>query len=185
LYDTVLRAERECVAACVPGRRYRDIHDLAGAILCEGLVDAGLLKGDPAQLSERRVHTLFMPHGVGHLIGLDVHDMEDFGDLAGYAQGRERRPEFGDKFLRLDRDLAPGMGLTIEPGIYIVAAIWEEQSLTKPFADYINFDVVKGLVDAQFGGIRLEDNIVVTEDGYENLTNVPKERKEIEKLISG
>lgn len=161
LYDTVLRAERESMAACVPGRRFRDIHDLAARILCEGLVEADLLRGDPAELVARAAHTLFFPHGLGHLLGLDVHDMEDFGDLAGYAKGRDRRSEFGNKFLRLDRDLAPGMTVTIEPGLYIVPAIWGNAELTASFEDSVNRSAIEALIKDQFGGIRIEDDVHV------------------------
>lgn len=165
LYDTVLRAQRAAIAACLPGARYRDVHDVAAKIICEGLVTAGLLRGDPAQLAERRAHTLFFVHGIGHLIGLDVHDMEDFGDVAGYAPGRQRRTPFGDKFLRLDRDLAPGMALTIEPGIYIVPAIWEHPELPVPFADVVNRGAVEQLLAGGFGGIRIEESIIIGEPG--------------------
>jgi Xaa-Pro aminopeptidase len=122
----------------VPGRRFRDVHDLSARVICTGLVAAELLRGDPAELAARTAHALFYPHGVGHLIGLDVHDMEDFGDLAGYAAGRVRRPEFGNKFLRLDRDLTAGMCVTIEPGIYLVPAIWQRDDLVRPLADVVN-----------------------------------------------
>ncbi|MCG3138878.1 MAG: Xaa-Pro aminopeptidase [Phycisphaerae bacterium] len=165
LYDTVLRAMREAIAACQPGVRYRDVHDLAARIICEGLVDAGLLYGRTQDLAERRAHTLFFPHGVGHLIGLDVHDMEDFGDLAGYAAGRTRRSGMGDKFLRLDRDLAPGMAVTIEPGIYFVPAIWSREDLVKPFADCVNRPLVDSLLQVRFGGIRIEQTIVIRQQG--------------------
>ena len=161
IYDTVLRAEREAIAACVPQARFRDIHDLAARVICEGLVEADLLRGDPAELAARRAHTLFFTHGLGHLIGLDVHDMEDFGDLTGYAPGRERRTGFGDKFLRLDRDLQPGMTVTIEPGVYIVPAIWDNTELTGPFADAINRRLIETLIKENFGGIRIEDAVHV------------------------
>ncbi len=174
LYDTVLRAQREAIAACVPGRRFRDIHDLAARVLAAGLVEAELLRGDPADLVSRRAHTLFFTHGLGHLIGLDVHDMEDFGeDLVGYAPGRTRRPEFGNKFLRLDRDLAPGMTVTIEPGLYLVPAIWENDELTAPFSDVVNRRSVETLLKERFGGIRIEDTVCVrdvTARGPEVLT---------------
>ncbi|MCH7591520.1 MAG: aminopeptidase P family protein [Planctomycetes bacterium] len=186
LYDTVLRAEREAIAACVPGRRFRDIHDLAGRIICEGLVEADLLRGDAAELSARGAHTLFFPHGLGHLLGLDVHDMEDFGDLAGYAKGRERRPEFGNKFLRLDRDLAPGMTVTIEPGIYIVPAIWENDELTAPFADAVNRPAIEALIKDQFGGIRIEDDVHIRagDAGPEVLTaDLPKDADAVAALV--
>jgi Xaa-Pro aminopeptidase len=161
LYDTVLRAEQAAIAACVPGRRYRDVHDLAARVLCEGLVEADLLRGDPEELVARHAQTLFFVHGVGHLIGLDVHDMEDFGDQAGYAAGRTRRPEFGNKYLRLDRDLEPGMAVTIEPGLYLVPDVWKEQGLIEPFADVVNRPLVDRLLAEPFGGIRIEDTICV------------------------
>lgn len=189
LYDCVRRAHRAGVDACVPGNRYREIHDLAGSIICEGLVDAGLLRGQAGELLERRAHTLFFPHGVGHLIGLDVHDCEDFGDLAGYPAGRRRRAHFGDKFLRLDRDLEPGMVVTIEPGIYLVPEIWSEESLVAPFADCVNRDAVAALLRMPFGGIRLEDTVSVRDraaGGPENLSAaLPIDADEVARLVRG
>ncbi len=161
LCGTVVRAKEQAIAACVPGTRYRDVHDLAAKVICEGLVEAGLLTGDPAELTARKAHTLFFTHGLGHLIGLDVHDMEDFGDLAGYASDRERRPDFGDKSLRLDRDLEPGVALTIEPGLYLVPAIWRNDEFLAPFADVINKPAIEALVADGFGGIRMEDTVCV------------------------
>ncbi len=187
LYNVVLTAERAGVAACVPGARYRDIHDLAALKICEGLVETGFLRGDPASLLERRAHTPFFPHGVGHLIGLDVHDMEDFGDLAGYPAGRTRREGLGDKFLRLDRDLEPGMTVTIEPGIYFVPAIWQRDDLVGKFADCVDRAKVDALLEAGFGGIRLEDDILVrAEGGPENLTqDLPIEANDVLKAMRG
>ena len=161
LYDTVHRAEQAAIAACRPGARYRDVHDVAARVICEGLVHAGLLRGDPATLFEQGAHTLFFTHGVGHLLGLDVHDMEDFGDLAGYAPGRTRRPEFGNKFLRLDRDLEPGMVVTIEPGIYLVPQIWQDHTLAGRYPDAVNRLLVERLLGEHFGGIRIEDDVHV------------------------
>jgi Xaa-Pro aminopeptidase len=91
--------------------------------------------------------------------------MEDFGDLAGYAPGRTRRPEFGSKYLRLDRDLAPGMTVTVEPGIYLVSAIWEYDALVRPLADVVNRPKVDALLRDRFGGIRIEHTICVRADG--------------------
>ncbi len=171
LYDAVLMAMRAAIDACVPTTRYREVHDIAGRTLCTGLVDIGLLKGDPLELAGRYAHTLFFPHGVGHLIGLDVHDMEDFGDLAGYAPGRSRRQEFGNKFLRLDRDLEPGMCVTIEPGFYMVPAIWETAEIWEPFKDAVNRPMVEELLASRFGGIRIEETVAVrAADGPEILT---------------
>ena len=170
LYQTVERALNESVRQCVPGMRFRDIHDHSARIICEGLVEAELLKGKPAELAARCAHTLFYPHGLGHLIGLDVHDMEDFGDVAGYAPGRKRRTEFGNKFLRMDRDLEPGLCLTIEPGIYLVPAIWACDELVRPLADAVNRSKVDALLESNFGGIRIEHYLCVqdkTADGPE------------------
>jgi len=165
LYEVTLRALNEAVAACMPGRRYRDVHDLSARVICAGLVEAELLHGDPAELAARTAHALFYPHGVGHLIGLDAHDMEDFGDLAGYAPGRTRRPEFGNKYLRLDRDLEAGMTVTVEPGIYVVPAIWATDELVRPLADVVNRSKVDALLRGQFGGIRIEHTICVRDHG--------------------
>jgi len=187
LYEAVLNAQRAAIAECLPDRRYRDVHDRAALVLCEGLVEARVLRGKPADLAARGAHTLFFTHGVGHLIGLDVHDMEDFGDLAGYAPGRVRRKEFGSKFLRLDRDLTPGMTVTIEPGIYLVPAIWRRDDMTRPFRDVVNRSVVDSLLDSRFGGIRIEDTVHVcgdSDDGPEVLTAaLPSDIAEVECIL--
>jgi Xaa-Pro aminopeptidase len=185
LYETVLRANREACAASVPGRRWREIHDLAARVICAGLVQAELLRGDPAALAARHAHTLFFPHGLGHLIGLDVHDMEDFGDLAGYAPGRTRAREFGTKFLRLDRDLEPGYCVTVEPGIYLVPSIWEYEDLVRPFADVVDRPKVDALLRDQFGGIRIEHTIAVrAAGGPEILTEaLPTDPDDVLKLL--
>ncbi len=166
LYDTVLRANAEAVAACVPGRRFREIHELAARVICEGLVQAELLRGDPGELVARRAHTLFFPHGLGHLIGLDVHDMEDYGEeLVAYAPGRKRSAEFGTRFLRLDRDLEPGYCVTIEPGIYLIPAVWDNAELAGPLADVTNRPKIEALLKDRFGGIRIEHTVAVRASG--------------------
>ncbi len=183
LYNVVLHAQEQAVAACKPGARFRDIHDLAARCTCEGLVEVGLLKGDPEALWERRAHTLFFTHGLGHLMGLDVHDMEDYGDVAGYAPGRTRREGFGDKYLRLDRDLQPGYVVTIEPGFYVVPVIWRNEAMVAPFADCVNRGLVDELLKSEFGGIRIEDDVLVTADGMESLTvALPKDADAIEAM---
>ncbi len=185
IYETVLRAEREAIVSCAPGKRFRDIHDQAAQTICEGLKDVGILRGEPIALLERKAHTLFFPHGLGHLIGLDVHDMEDFGDQAGYAPGRTRRTAFGDKFVRLDRDLQRGMTVTIEPGIYFVPAIWRNEDLSGPFADCVNRPVVEELLEQRFGGIRIEDTVHVRADyGPEILTaDLPTDPNQVAELV--
>ncbi|MGB0715062.1 MAG: aminopeptidase P N-terminal domain-containing protein [Phycisphaerae bacterium] len=186
LYEVVLRAERSCVEACVVGRRYREIHDLAARVITEGLVDLGFLRGSVDSLMERRAHTLFFPHGVGHLLGMDAHDLEDFGDLAGYASGRVRREGFGDSALRLDRDLEAGMVVTIEPGLYLIPAVWESESVSGAYADCVDRSKVDALLSASFGGIRIEDDVVVTSGAPEILTSaIPSSVADVEAALTG
>jgi Xaa-Pro aminopeptidase len=131
-------------------------------VLARGLVDLRILHGDPDGLVERGVHALLFPHGVGHLLGLDVHDMEDLGDRAGYARGRSRSPQFGLGYLRLDRDLQPGMVVTIEPGLYLVDAILDDETLAGPFIRDRSFDRERLRDFADVRGIRIEDDVLCT-----------------------
>src|SRR6185295_8753615 len=156
------------IAAVKPGVRYRDLHLLAATEMAEGLVALGILRGDPAELVADGVAYLLFPHGVGHLLGLDVHDMEDLGDRAGYAPGRARSTEFGLRYLRLDRDLAPGMAVTIEPGLYIVPAILADARLTARAGDRLDRARLAQFDDVR--GIRIEDDVLVTAGGSEVLT---------------
>lgn len=168
LYEVVLAAHDACIARVAPGVEFREIHFLAATELAAGLVDLGILKGKPEDLVARDAHALFFPHGVGHLLGLDVHDMEDLGDLAGYAPGRERSDRFGLCFLRLDRPLQAGMVVTIEPGFYQVPAILEDPQRRSAYRDCVNWDRLAQFRDVR--GIRIEDDVLVTEAGCEVLT---------------
>ncbi|MCB9704747.1 MAG: aminopeptidase P family protein [Myxococcales bacterium] len=176
LYELVLAAQKEAIAGVRPGARYRDLHLLACRVIARGLVDLGILRGDPDGLVERGAHALFFPHGLGHLLGLDVHDMEDLGDRAGYAAGRARSRQFGLAYLRLDRDLAPGMLVTIEPGIYIVPAILADRELCGPFDADGTLDRARLAAFADVRGIRIEDDVLCTSGAPEVLTaSIPKE----------
>jgi Xaa-Pro aminopeptidase len=184
IYDVVFAANRAAIAKVAPGVRYRDVHFEAGRTIVRGLVDLGILRGDVDGLVERGAYTVFFPHGVGHLLGLDVHDMEDLGDRAGYAPGRARSKRFGDAYLRLDRDLAPGMAVTIEPGFYQVPAILRDEALTAPIARDLDRDVLARYADVR--GIRLEDDVLVTATGAENLTRgIPIEAPAVEAWMRG
>jgi Xaa-Pro aminopeptidase len=168
VYEIVLAAHDACIAMIQPGAEYRDIHLTAAKTVTEGLVALGILKGDVATLMERSAHGLFFPHGIGHLLGLDVHDMEDLGDLAGYAPGRKRSSDFGMQYLRLNRPLQAGMTLTIEPGFYQVPAILENRDRRATFADCVNWERLADFADVR--GIRIEDDVLVTETGCRVLT---------------
>ncbi len=182
IYDIVLSAQVAAIAAVAPGVRYRDLHLKASRVICAGLVEEGLLSGDLDGLVERGAHALFFPHGVGHLLGLDVHDMEDLGDRAGYAPDRTRSTQFGLAYLRLDRDLVPGMAITIEPGIYFVPQILHNPTLTKPLGNDFHPDRLAAFTDVR--GIRIEDDILVTPTGCEVLTQaIPKTAPAIESTM--
>jgi Xaa-Pro aminopeptidase len=183
LYNVVLAAHDACIAAIRPGVEYRDIHLLAGHTIAEGLVDLGILRGQPADLVEMDAHALFFPHGVGHILGLDVHDMEDLGDLAGYESGRTRSQRFGLGYLRLDRPLRSGMVVTIEPGFYQVPAILQDSERRETYRDVVNWDRLAEFSDVR--GIRIEDDVLVTDTGSEVLTAaLPTSVDEIEQLVN-
>jgi Xaa-Pro aminopeptidase len=148
------------------------------------LIELGIFRGDTSELLSDGVHALFFPHGVGHLIGLDVHDMEDLGDLAGYDDGRFRSQQFGLNYLRLDRDLRAGMAVTIEPGYYQIPALLDSQSeISKKVGDRLNRVELAKFQDVR--GIRIEDDVLVTETGCEVLTRaIPKTVAEVEALLS-
>jgi Xaa-Pro aminopeptidase len=140
LYDVVLAAHDRCIEQLRPGVEYQDLHLLAAQTLAEGLVSLGILRGQPDQLVARDAHALFFPHGIGHLLGLDVHDMEDLGDLAGYETGRSRSDRFGLCYLRLNRPLRPGMVVTIEPGFYQVPALLNDPERRATYQDCVNWE---------------------------------------------
>jgi Xaa-Pro aminopeptidase len=183
IYDVVLGAQRAAIAAVRPGVRYRDIHVLATEALARGLREVGILRGDPLERARDGTAALLFPHGVGHLLGLDVHDMEDLGDLAGYAPGRSRSAEPGLRYLRLDRDLTAAMAVTIEPGIYFIPALLDDQDLRRRTTDRIDWSQVERFRGLR--GIRIEDDILVTPTGAEVLTaSIPKDRNEVETVLS-
>jgi len=161
-YQAVLSSQLAAIDMVRPGVRYRDIHMKASQVLAEFLVDEGLLTCSAEDALETGAHAIFFPHGVGHLLGLDVHDMENFGDRAGYPAHRHRSDQFGTGYLRLDLDLEPGMCVTIEPGFYVVSAILQDTSLRERFHNQVDFD--RALEWVGFGGIRIEDNVLVTTD---------------------
>jgi Xaa-Pro aminopeptidase len=162
--------------------RYREVHRRAARTIVEGLRALGILRGDTDGLLQRNAAAIFFPHGVGHLLGLDVHDMEDLGDRAGYAKGRTRSTRFGEAYLRLDRDLEPGMVVTIEPGFYRVPAILSDRELTKDIGADLDRNILERYADVR--GIRLEDDVLCTNTGAEVLTRaIPIEAEEVERWM--
>lgn len=162
LYQVVLSAQKAAVERCAPGVEFRDIHMSAARDMAAGLVELGILKGNADDLVERDAHALFFPHGLGHLVGLGVRD------ASGYLPGRERSQRFGLSALRIDLPLDVGYVVTIEPGLYFIPALLTDDARRTQFVDCIDWTKVDGLLDV--GGVRIEDNILITKDGYENLT---------------
>jgi Xaa-Pro aminopeptidase len=182
IYEVVLRAQAAAIATVRPGVRYAEVHRAAGLAVVEGLVALGILRGDPGDLAARGAAALFFPHGVGHLLGLDVHDMEDLGDRAGYAPGRRRSTRAGDRYLRLDRDLMPGMAVTIEPGYYRIARILERPEEVGELEAHLDRRVLGQFDDVR--GIRIEDDVLVTPSGSEVLTlAIPKSVDALEAAV--
>lgn len=184
IYDIVLAAHDACIESMKPGVEYRDAHLLAARVIADGLVQLGILQGRADDLVEMDAHALFFPHGIGHLLGLDVHDMEDLGDLAGYAEGRQRSDRFGLGYLRLDRPLQAGMMTTIEPGFYQVPAILNDPERRSRYQSVVNWERLAQFADVR--GIRIEDDVLVTEAGTEIITAaLPTQAAAIESIVQG
>lgn len=182
IYDIVLAAQVDAIDRVRPGVRYREVHLQAARTLTQGLVDEGILTGGVDSLVERGVHALFFPHGVGHLLGLDVHDMEDLGDRAGYPEGRGRDAQFGLSYLRLDRELAEGMAVTVEPGFYQVPAILEDAARCAFAEDSLNRAALARFADVR--GIRIEDDVLVSASSPVVMTSeAPKSADDVEAAV--
>ncbi len=182
IYEIVRQAHDVCIELVSPGVEYRDIHLRAATVIADGLINLGILKGRVEDLIEMDAPALFFPHGVGHLLGLDVHDMEDLGDIAGYEPGRSRSDRFGLCYLRLDRPLRPGMVVTIEPGFYQVPAILQDPERRKQYQNVVNWERLAEFADVR--GIRIEDDVLVTETGHDVLTAaLPTAPDDIEHLV--
>jgi Xaa-Pro aminopeptidase len=167
LYAVVLALEERAVAACRAGAEWRDVHMAACREVVAGLVALGLLRGEPDALVERDVHALFFPHGLGHLVGLGVRD------ASGILRGRARSTRPGLDMLRTDMPLERDYVITVEPGIYFIPALLLDPARRKRYADCVQWAKIDGLLE--FGGIRIEDNVRVTDGDPENLTAaIPK-----------
>jgi len=180
IYEIVLKANMDTIEAIKPGVFYKDIHLLAAKIIAQGLKDLGIMKGDVDEAVRQGAHALFFPHGLGHAMGIDVHDMEGLGEnYVGYDESIKRSDQFGLAFLRFGKKLKPGYVMTDEPGCYFIPALIDLWKSEGKFTDFINYDKADTYKD--FGGIRIEDDILVTDDGYKVLGKpIPKTVAEIE-----
>lgn len=167
LYQIVLSAEERALARCVRGAEWRDLHLRAAIEMTEGLVNMGIMRGRADSLVEQEAHTLFFPHGLGHMVGLGVRDG------SGQLPGRPKSPRASLATLRLDLPLEPGYVVTVEPGLYFIPALLNDPKRRERFRDCVNWSLAEQHL--QVGGVRIEDNVLVTAGAPENLTAaIPK-----------
>ncbi|MDR9446361.1 MAG: aminopeptidase P family protein [Balneolaceae bacterium] len=177
MYSIVLEMQKRTIAATRPGVKMEDLHFLACRTLLEGLLEGGYVKGSVEDLMAQNIFALFFPHGLGHFLGLDVHDP------GGYPKGVDRIDRPGVRFLRSRRELESGMVITIEPGFYMIPALLGPAFDDPTQSSFLNRSKLEPLLD--FGGIRIEDNLVLNDSdmGHENMTSLVKEIDEIEAIM--
>ncbi|MDR0544541.1 MAG: aminopeptidase P family protein [Odoribacteraceae bacterium] len=181
IYDVALQAHRAAVAALRPGVPFRDVHFIAAAAIVEGMKAIGLMTGDTAEAVRAGAHALFFPCGTGHMMGLDVHDMENLGELWVGYDGQPKSALFGLKSLRLARPLEPGFVLTIEPGIYFIPELVDRWRAEKRFEQFIRYNRIAPYMHV--GGIRNEEDYLITADGARRLGKyIPTTIDEVETL---
>jgi len=167
LYQVVLAAEERAIARCLPGAEWKDIHLAAAVDLVAGLVAMGVMRGNPSELVEREAHTLFFPHGLGHMVGLGVRDG------SGLAPGRTKDPRASLRTLRMDLPLQPGYVVTVEPGLYFIPALLNDPDRRARFRDCVDWSLAEQHLG--LGGVRIEDNLLITAGAPEVLTAaIPK-----------
>ncbi|MFD0700913.1 aminopeptidase P family protein [Myroides pelagicus] len=169
LYNVVLNSFEGAKSALKEGVRYKDVHLIACELLAQGLIDLGFMKGNAQDAVANHAHTMFFQCGLGHMMGLDVHDMEDLGEqYVGYTVADPKnKTQFGMKSLRLGKELKAGHVITVEPGIYFIPELIEMWGAEKKYEEFINYEKVRQF--AHFGGIRIEDDIQITSSGYKVL----------------
>lgn len=181
IYEIQNRMHLESVKALRPGITFVEVYDLSARIMVEGLKQVGLMKGNTEDAVREGAHAMFYPHGLGHAMGLDVHDMENLGEVWVGYDGQPKSTQFGRKSLRLGRMLEPGFVLTIEPGIYFIPELIDKWKAEKKFTDFINYNAVESY--KTFGGIRNEEDYLITPDGSRRLgKQIPLTPDEVEAL---
>ncbi len=184
VYETVLAAQEAAISVIAPGVPFADVHRVAGRTLAAGLIELGILRGQADELEAAGAHALFMPHGLGHMMGLDVHDMEGLGeDRVGYDDEFRRSDQFGRRSLRCGRRVHPGFVLTVEPGLYFIPDLIASWRAEGRHASHIDYDEAEKYCG--FGGVRIEDDVVVTEDGCRVLgPAIPKTVAAVEEAVN-
>lgn len=184
IYQIVLNAQKLAIEMLKPGIYFRDAHITACMEIAKGLTELGLMNGDYKEAVKQGAHALFFPHGLGHMMGLDVHDMEDIGEqYVGYDETIERSKEFGLAYLRFAKKVCTGYVLTVEPGIYFIPALIDLWKSEQKHKDFINYEKVETYKN--FGGIRLEDDVLITENGSRILgeKRIPIEVDDVENEV--
>ncbi len=184
IYEIVLKANTEAIKVAKPGISNRDLHFMACKIIATEMKELGLMKGDVDEAVAAGAHALFMPHGLGHMMGLDVHDMEALGeDYIGYNDEVKRSKQFGTSFLRFALPYKPGHVFTVEPGCYFIPELIDMWKAEGKFKDFINYSKLDAFLP--IGGIRIEDDVLITEKGNKVLGKpIPKTVKEVEATCS-
>lgn len=181
IYDIQVASHLAAVEMLRPGVPFLNVYERAAEVICAGMKDLGILKGDPKDAVAAGAHAMFFQCGLGHMMGLDVHDMENLGEVYVGYDGKPKSTQFGRKSLRLARPLEEGFVLTIEPGVYFIPELidlWQGQGL---FTDFINYDELNKWRD--FGGIRNEEDYLITADGARRLgKKIPLTTEEVEAL---
>ena len=184
LYNLVLDANNHAMSLCKPGVPFKQVHLAAARVITEGLKGMGIMKGNTEDAIANGAHAMFFPSGLGHNMGLDVHDMEDLGEnWVGYDHTVTRSTQFGLKSLRMAKALSVGHVMTVEPGIYFIPALMDKWRAEKVNTDYLCFDKMDTF--RTFGGIRIEEDILITPDGYRMLgaKRLPVTVEEIEETM--
>lgn len=167
VYTVLLQSHEDAVAAMKPGVPYKDVHLLAARTIFDGLKQIGLTKGNTEEAVSQGVHALFFPHGLGHQMGMDVHDMENLGEVYVGYEGQTKSTQFGLKSLRLGKPLKEGIVLTVEPGIYLIPELIDIWRSENKFMDFLNYDKLETYKD--FGGMRVEEDFAITANGSRRL----------------
>lgn len=182
IYNILIEMFDAAVSKLKPGINFRVAHDAACRVLIDRFLELGFLKGDREEIFENSAHALFFPHGLGHMLGMDVHDMENYGEnFVGYGQA-ERDKRFGFRSLRLGRELEPGYVFTVEPGIYFIPRLiadWKERGIC---SEFLNFPKIEEYIG--FGGMRYEGDFLIAENGAVRLgEKMPKAAHEVEEIM--
>lgn len=184
IYTIVEQAHDLALKKAKPGVLWYDVHMDVCRLITNGLKDLGLMKGDTEEAVASGAHALFLPHGLGHMMGMDVHDMENLGQTnVGYDEEIQPSTQFGTASLRMGRRLQKGFVVTDEPGIYFIPDLIDNWKANNINSDFLNFDVIEKYKD--FGGIRIEDDVLVTENGVRFLGKdiIPYHADDVEKYV--